>query len=189
MKARHTFGPRSDQRIVLKNLKRGSKWVTFGHQFCEMSEHCIRNAESLKLSQINARLYSREQHLQGKNMTQKIGKKDRDNARRAELVMQHDAYCLRNAREIEAHFMTVLGKYRVERQMYTAVETRLKQVQYCLLPNVEYSAEELIWGELFDCLSAKKFPEIVLSLKHIAAQPNALIKETRFDRFTTTSTI
>lgn len=82
----------------------------------------------------------------------------------------------------EPHYMTILGKFRIQTQFYEEVESRLKAIRHCLREGVAYTPDELVWGDLFGFFGASS-PEIVLSLKHLAAQPNSGLKEVRWGTF------
>lgn len=82
----------------------------------------------------------------------------------------------------EPHHMTVLGKFRIQTQFYEEVKSRLKAIRHCLREGVAYTPDELIWGPLFGVFDASH-PEIVLSLKDLAAQPNSGLKEAQWGTF------
>lgn len=85
--------------------------------------------------------------------------------------------------ESDPNMMIVLNRFKVEIRFYREVKWRLSEMRYWLIKDVEYKAEDLMWGDVFDCFDPAKFPMIVLCIKHIAAQPNALIREVRWGIF------
>lgn len=79
--------------------------------------------------------------------------------------------------------MRVLKKFRIETQFFEGVKERFGLMQHCLRPGIEYKPEELIFGSLFGDAGFCDSPEIVLSLKHLAAQPNAPLVEVQWGTF------
>jgi hypothetical protein len=104
--------------------------------------------------------------------------------RAADLARCHEAFLQREREGKETYCLTVLDKFSIEKQMLEEVTVRLDAIVPFLIEGVEYTPQDLIWGQLFGALCAKKHPEIVLSLKHMASLPNARIKETQWGRFT-----
>lgn len=85
--------------------------------------------------------------------------------------------------EDESHNMTVLGRFRIQTQFYEETTHRLSQIQHALRPGIEYTAQELVFGELFWTPSFSELPEVVLSLKHLATQPDSPIVEVQWGTF------
>lgn len=79
--------------------------------------------------------------------------------------------------------MRVSKRFRIEMQFFEEVKKRFWSMEHCLRPGIEYKPEELIFGSLFGEAGFCDSPEIVLSLKHLAAQPNAPLVEVQWGTF------
>lgn len=85
----------------------------------------------------------------------------------------------------DGRYMTVLGKYQIERVTYEAIESSFDAMYENLMEDVEYFPEELVGGNPLDGYHNGRDGRMktLLSLKHMATLPDARISELQWDTF------
>jgi hypothetical protein len=84
----------------------------------------------------------------------------------------------------DAGLVTVLGKYAVTPMLYELVAHQLDAIERNLLHDVEYTPAELMGDEYWSDFDSAGQREMELCIKHFAAHPDAILRDTLKGNFT-----
>lgn len=82
----------------------------------------------------------------------------------------------RSGSDFGPNYPVLGGRYVVYEEIYTTVQESVDEVLTCLVPGVDYEADELIGHSLWDDMTPTGKREMLISLKHLASLPNSPLK-------------